>query len=150
VIASLTHPAPGVTVALPKARRRKEGPVTSDGMSLLRERVAAADVIVSGTVVGTEAVDPPPGTPISHHEPLRVAVKIRIDSVLKGDLAGDTVVAEIARSPDPRIDSGVRPEVGQQGVWVLHRTPDDRLTMEQAVDYQPLEAAHRIAGLVSE
>lgn len=124
--------------------------MTSEGMSLLRERVGQSDAIVSGIVIGTEAVDAPAGVPVSHHEPLWVAVKIRVDSVLKGDLSGDTVIAEIPRSVDPRVDSGLQPEVGDHGVWILHRGPDGKLTMEQPVDYQPLEAAHRVAGLVSD
>jgi hypothetical protein len=124
--------------------------MSAEEMRTLRERVGDAEIVVSGTVTGTESVDRPLAGAISHHEPMWVAVKIRVESVVKGEVQGDSVVAEIARSADPRVDSGLRPEVGQAGLWILHRTADGRLTMDSPVDYQPLEAAHRFRGLVDE
>jgi hypothetical protein len=122
--------------------------MTNDGLIELRERVSQADTIVSGTVTGIEAVDRTSDAPVSHHEPLWIAIKLRVDSVLKGDVMGDSIVAELARSPDPRIDSGLRPEIGQQGVWLLHPDAEGRDTLASPMDYQPLEAAHRVTEVL--
>jgi hypothetical protein len=123
--------------------------VTDEGMSELSERIREADAIVAGTVTGIESVDHDTGGAISHHEPLWLAVKIRIDSVLKGDVPGETVVAEIARSPDPRVDSGLRPEVGQMGIWILHPGAGGTLTMTHSLDHQPFEGASHVQQLLS-
>ena len=63
--------------------------MTTDGLIALRERVAQADAIVSGTVTGIEAVDSTSEGPVSHHEPLWIAVTLRIDSVMRGDVTGE-------------------------------------------------------------
>jgi hypothetical protein len=123
--------------------------VAVEGQSQLVDRLRDAELVISGTLTGIESVDRDSPGPITHHEPLWLALKIHIDSVLKGSAPGDTVIAEVPRSADPRVDSGLRAEVGQAGVWVLHRGSQG-LTMTEPLDFRSFEEANEVSRLLSQ
>ena len=118
------HPADAEVSAL---AGRVTGARTSAAEQRMQDRIARAEVIVSGRVAD---VRPPPadavlasGTeaPVSEHDPQLMQAVIAVDSVVKGEQpAGETVVL-FPSSMDVAWARAPKFEVGQEGVYLLHR-----------------------------
>jgi hypothetical protein len=121
----------------------------------LQERVADADVVVTGkvsavrlpaeTAPGPTMASAAPAAPkrISEHDPLWREAVIHVDSVVKGEHPDDTVVVRFPSSTDVRWHKAPKFHPGQEGVWMLRK---------QEVHTHPaagLAAVPRAAGAVA-
>jgi hypothetical protein len=90
----------------------------------LAERVAGAELVVTGRVTSTRPVarESPPG---SEHDPEWSIARVAVDSVLKGPSSRRTVEVLFASSMDiawyrsPKLNEGV------SGIFILRRRDDD-------------------------
>jgi hypothetical protein len=100
----------------------------------LQERVAEADLVVSGKVItiqlpegaapltraarGTMAIS---SRPVSEHDPKWREAVVAVDDVHKGSHAAESVTVVFPASTDVRWFKAPKFEVGQQGLFVLHK-----------------------------
>jgi hypothetical protein len=101
----------------------------------LKDRVAAADVVVAGRVAQVRlpaedtaaramaaAGEPAPEEgPISEHDPLWQEAVIQVDDVIKGSHQPQTLVVRFPASTDVRWHKAPKFHPGQEGVWVLNK-----------------------------
>jgi len=102
-----------------------------------------ADAIVRGRVVGLAEV--PRDRPLREHDPHWWIATLDIDVVERGEIregadssAPLTVGVLYANSLDVQHRESPKPKAGQAGLWLLHRTPDDR-----SAD-APFEITHKL------
>ena len=101
----------------------------------LQERVDEADLVVSGKVVtiklpeGTEPLTraargsvPISSRPVSEHDPKWREAVVAVDDVHKGGGTGQSVTVVFPASTDVRWFKAPKFEVGQQGLFVLHKS----------------------------
>jgi hypothetical protein len=101
----------------------------------LQERVAEADLVVSGKVVtiklpeGTAPMTraargsvPISSRPVSEHDPKWREAVVAVDDVHKGGHAAQSVTVVFPASTDVRWFKAPKFEVGQQGLFVLHKS----------------------------
>lgn len=98
----------------------------------MTNRVASADLVVSGRVTAVQLVgDPAPAAaavqstepqlePISEHAPLWQEATVQVDSVLKGSHGDSTVRIRFPASTDVRWHRAPKLSPGQEGVFILH------------------------------
>lgn len=112
----------------------------------LAARLAAADLVVSGRVVSTQATyRTPKSGPITEHDPLWWEAVLEVKTVLHGQAPGRTVTFWYPSSLDVMWAGAPKPGAGQEGTWLLHRQvpsngtavlavadPGDLLTDEEA------------------
>jgi len=101
----------------------------------LKDRVDAADVVVSGRVSQVRLPAQPPAAralaaagepvpedgPISEHDPLWREAVIEVDDVIKGSHEPKTVVVRFPSSTDVRWHKVPKFHAGQEGIWVLDK-----------------------------
>jgi hypothetical protein len=123
-------------------------------LEAVRRRVEQAGTVVSGMVTSVREVEQPPME--SEHLPdLRQAV-VRIESVLKGAVAGEEISFVFAASRDVQYIDAPKFEEGDTGIFMLNagtqRAATMRLAIEQftlfdAQDFQPAEMLEAIRGM---
>jgi hypothetical protein len=104
-----------------------------------------ADAVVRGRVSGlAEArLDGPP----HEHDPDWWIATLQVDLVERGDITGageapETVAVLYANSIDVQWREAPKPKAGQAGLWLLHRTPEERAELAafeitHPIDLQP-------------
>lgn len=109
----------------------------------LAARLAAADLVVSGRVVGTRPTYTlPKEGPATEHDPLWWEAVLEVRSVLKGQVGERTVSFWYPSSIDVMWARAPKPSVGQEGTWLLHReTPEAGAAVYAAVDPRDLLSA---------
>jgi hypothetical protein len=115
----------GNTAAGQRASTVATAAVVAEPVSALSERVARAEVVVTGRVV--EILEPVTSgtTRISEHDPAWRDAVVQVDDVAKGSLADDQnnqIVVRFSDSDDIRWHTAPKFEVGQEGVWMLGDT----------------------------
>src|SRR5712692_6837114 len=97
----------------------------------LQKRIAQADLVVTGKVVSYKPVAGGEGLlPSSEHDPQWWQVEIQVESIEKGKAPGEKVVVYIPHSDDIRWFLAPKITVGQEGIFLLHRTPIAELKIE--------------------
>lgn len=117
----------------------------------LRERIAAATVIVGGKVLDIKPIDPDPLT-ISEHSPLWAEATVRVTSVEKGAAPGGQAVVLYPQSMDIMWYRSPKFHPDQEGVWILSKQSIDELgrsalTALDPLDFHPIGALSRIRSL---
>jgi hypothetical protein len=119
---------------------RPADPVEQKRQRDLRQRFDEAHVVVSGRVAEVRlpaeararpvgrgrraaAVEPPAHGPASEHDPHWREAVVEVDSVHKGSHGTREVVMRFAASTDVRWYKAPKFQPGQQGFFMLHRTP---------------------------
>lgn len=121
--------------------------VRSGAGEILREalaaRLEAADLVVSGRVLGTRAAHPiPEDAPLTEHDPLWREAVLEVRSVLKGSVSEKTVTFRYPGSVDVMWARVPKPSPGQEGTWLLHHLPQESgAALFVAVDPQDLLSA---------
>lgn len=87
----------------------------------LAARLAAADLVVSGRVLGTRATSAPESAPMTEHDPQWRRAELEVGSVLKGKVREKTVTFFYPGSFDVAWASVPKPSAGDEGTWLLHR-----------------------------
>jgi len=125
----------------------------------MRDRIAAADLVVAGRVLD---IRPAPvgerAHPISEHAPDWWEAVVAVDSVENGTLDGDTVRVLFPRSTDELWIDSPKFVPGQEGVWLLHRDQQERgaaamrvsgaLTALDPIDFQPRDWLEQVRLLL--
>jgi hypothetical protein len=115
----LGHRAPA-----PAARRLAGTPLAEASVNRhgadMRTRVEAADLVVTGEVVSIQP-GPPHAGPISEHDPHWQHALLRVSSAVRGRKPSRPVVLAFPGSADVVWKDVPRPQVAQQGVWLLRR-----------------------------
>jgi hypothetical protein len=120
----------------------------------LQERIAQADLIVTGTIT---AVRPTAETqqrpPVSEHDPRWWEVTLRPESIEKGPAQKGDVTFYFPNSDDVRWFGSPKFKAGQQGVFLLHRSDDATLgvhglTALNALDSQTMEQRATVQKLI--
>jgi hypothetical protein len=115
------------------------------------EHAAQADAVVRGHVSALAEVpqaDLPGERFPSEHAPLWWIATLQVDLVARGDVGQQPdrgpipVTALYANSLDVQWRDWLKPKAGQGGLWLLHRTPDERaelapFELRHAMDLQP-------------
>ena len=119
----------------------------------LQEHALTADAVVTGTVTAVKPVVPPPGSPVTEHDPKWHEATLKVESVERGHVASDTVTVLFANSKDIAWYTSPKFTVGQKGVFVLHSAgPVMRATTHflatDPLDYHPTQQRERIRSLV--
>ncbi|MFN7960955.1 MAG: hypothetical protein U0002_06755 [Thermoanaerobaculia bacterium] len=107
--------------------------VVAADQALLREalstRLAAADLVVTGRVVATRpALAESSSNPTTEHDPQWRQAVLAIASTLKGRVAEKTVTFWYPASLDLHWAGVPKPQVGEQGTWLLHRDRPEAAT----------------------
>jgi hypothetical protein len=90
----------------------------------LRERVAAADLVVSGRVLSTKATySEAHRAPLTEHDPNWWEAVIQVRRVVRGRVTAKTVSILYPASRDAMWAFAPKPGVGDTGTWLLHRYP---------------------------
>ncbi len=125
----------------------------------LRERVQAAELIVTGEVVEAEPAPGPP--PSSEHDPIWWMARLEVETVLKGRKPPARATVFFASSQDR--DWAPRPKLyaGTTGIFLLHRPGEnerrDGLPEEGArgayvaidsLDHLPIERLEHVERLI--
>jgi hypothetical protein len=120
----------------------------------LQKRIAQADLIVTGSVAavspGPESGQRPPG---SEHDPEWWVATVKVQSAVKGQAPHGDLVILFPHSQDLRWFASPKFKEGQTGVFLLHRTEDEKLrargyTALDRLDFQPMEQGDRIRKLI--
>jgi hypothetical protein len=120
----------------------------------LQKRIAQADLIVTGSVTGVhpgpETGQRPPG---SEHDPEWWVAMLKVQSAEKGQVPHGDLVILFPHSQDLRWFASPKFKEGQAGVFLLHRTEDEKLrargyTALDRLDYQAMEQRDRIRKLM--
>jgi len=120
----------------------------------LQKRIAQADLVVTGSVT---AVHPSPETgkrpPGSEHDPEWWIATVKVQSALKGQAPHGNLEVLFPHSQDLRWFASPKFQEGEAGVFLLHRTEDEKLrargyTALDRLDFQPMEQRDRIRKLM--
>jgi hypothetical protein len=107
----------------------------------LREYRRTADATVIGTVVALAKTGP---RTRSEHDPDWWLATIDVRDVDHGDVSLGPTNVLYANSIDVRWSKAPKPQAGQRGVWVLHRTTDD---LQHVAPFQMLDPRDYQASL---
>jgi hypothetical protein len=122
----------------------------------LAERVAGAELVITGHVTGSSLLEPelPPS---SEHDPLWAIARVAIDSVLKGRTTRKTVDVLFASSKDIAWFASSKLEEGARGILLLRR-PDEMEAPEKVpanafeavdpLDFLPLDRLADVERLI--
>ncbi|PYX05175.1 MAG: hypothetical protein DMG88_22375 [Acidobacteria bacterium] len=120
----------------------------------VQARIAQADLVVTGTILSFKPAAGEEGrVPASEHDAQWWQAEVAIENTEKGKAAGNKVVVYVPHSDDIRWFRAPKVEVGQQGVFLLHRTSIPALKLEgytatSSLDVQPMEQRQRIQNLL--
>ncbi len=134
--------------------------------SEVRERIAGADVVVTGRVAqvraaSEQAVAAMPGMPgpTSEHDPRWMEAVLDVDSVLKGTAPQAPVIVMFPASIDVMWVNAPKFHAGQEATWLLHteQVPEAAAAMFPSVhtsldpgDVLPKEQGERVRGLIQD
>jgi hypothetical protein len=134
--------------------------------SEVRERIAGADVVVTGRVAQVRAapeqtVAAMPGMPgpVSEHDPRWMEAVLDVDSVLKGTTPQTPVVLMFPASIDVMWVNAPKFHAGQEATWLLHtdQVPEAARAAFPSVytaldpgDVLPKEQTERLRGLIQD
>lgn len=116
--------------------------------------LAKTDLVVLGKVkqlnIGKNVTS---GFPISEHDPRFGKAMIEIQSVLKGSFSKTQIEIQFATSEDVMWLHSPKPQLGQEGVWLLHKGgPKDRgqtfYFALEAIDFMPLDRKKKVKKLL--
>lgn len=106
----------------------------------LQSRIAQADVIVTGSVTGTKPVAGNESrVPASEHDPQWWEATVKVQSVEKGHPPQGDVTVVFPSSKDLRWIGSPKFKEGQQGVFLLHRSVDEKLRVSGFTALSPLD-----------
>lgn len=113
-------------------------------------RIVSSELVVAGRI--TEIRETGENRRIlSEHEPMWQDATIQISQVIKGSYAEKTAVLRFPSSRDTAWASAPKFQVGQMGVWILHRyewrPPARAYVALDPLDYQPIEQRETIERL---
>jgi hypothetical protein len=120
----------------------------------LQKRIAQADLVVAGSVTSVkpapETAQRPPG---SEHDPEWWIATVKVQSAFKGQAPHGDLEVLFPHSQDLRWFASPKFQPGQAGVFLLHRTEDEKLrargyTVLDRLDFQPMEQRDRIRKLM--
>lgn len=106
----------------------------------LRKHAAEADALVLASVVQLEKVPVPPDKAPSEHDPEWWVATLFVHHVERGDPGQGPVRVLYANSSDIRWRGAPKPQAGERGLWLLHRT---RGESEHWAPFQVLDAQDR-------
>jgi len=121
----------------------------------VRDRVARAEIVVSGTVTD---VRPLKAVPQSEHDPLWAVALVRVDAFLKGQGPSELEIL-FPTSNDEMWMESPKFKPGDSGVWILQRDQKEKgfprlrrpgLTALDPLDFQPRSALPRLRTLVGQ
>ncbi len=118
----------------------------------LKERIAGAELVVTGKVASVGARAPiDPTAPVTEHDPQWQEAVIEVSTVLKGDPSLKRVVVVFPGSLDVAWANAPKFKGGQAGVWILrHDDQAKGLTALDPIDFQPDTQVTRIRRLVKD
>lgn len=120
----------------------------------LRARLDQADLVVTGRVSSVSVVDPQAERlPPSEHDPDWWQASVQVQSVEKGQTSGKSIAVYFPHSSDIRWFASPKFKVGQQGLFILRQTRDEKLkvsgfTALHPLDFQRVEQRQRIRALI--
>jgi hypothetical protein len=140
--------APGGTAAL---RAQATNLTDRAADEKLQKRIAQADLVVAGKVVSVRPHGAPKRVPPSEHDPEWREATIQVSSTAKGQAPAELVVV-FPNSTDIRWIGTPKFKANDEGVFMLHRTDDDKLqvhgfTALDALDFQPMAQLDRVRRL---
>ena len=120
----------------------------------LKERIAQADLVLTGTITAvrpTEETEKRP--PTSEHDARWYEATLKPESVEKGTAPKGAITFYFPSSDDLRWIGSPKFKVGQQGVFLLHRSEEARLrvhglTALNALDFQTVEQRATVQKLI--
>lgn len=116
----------------------------ADG-SILRERLAAADIVVSGRITGVRDV-PVPKLGITEHDPLWREATLSVSATHKGARVPKTVRVRFPGSTDVAWATAPKLQRGQKGVFLLKRDGAVFTALHPA-DVQPPDEVDAVRSL---
>jgi hypothetical protein len=119
----------------------------------LRNRIAAAPLVVAGKVTDTKPVEVLQPFTISEHSPQWWEATIQVTSIEKGAAPGGPVVVLYPASIDIMWYQSPKFHPGQEGIWILNRGPIEGMDREaftalQPLDFHPTSEVGRIRHLL--
>jgi hypothetical protein len=129
----------------------EEGEAAHD--DLIRARIAAADVVVTGKVMSVTPIQEVDPLTVSEHTPMWAVARIQVTVVEKGTPTVNEVDVAYPQSRDVVWYRAPKFSVGQEGVWILRRQPlrgleREALTALDPLDFHPPDAVQRIRRLI--
>ncbi len=120
----------------------------------LQERIAQADLIVTGRVSNVEPVEETEPGPVSYDDPQWTKAVVQVESLEKGKLPENTVELLFPASDDLRWFAAPKFKEGQEGIWILKSTPIEELNAEaytalSGQDFYAKDQVERIRQLVA-
>jgi hypothetical protein len=119
----------------------------------LTQRLAQADLVISGTASAPTAFAPGQPHPISEHDPDWGTATIAVDTVEKGSHSAPTKDILFPRSTDIAWYRSPKVKAGDRGVWILHsRDPRGKavpgLAVVHPLDFQPATEIENVRALL--
>jgi hypothetical protein len=119
---------------------------------LVRNRLATADVVVTGKVAFVRKTPRPPNQPRGEHDPDWREAVIDVQAVESG-LPMKQIVVLFPGSDDRRWHTAPKFRVGQEGVWILHQhtipdVPTLGYTALNPSDFHPKPSRNRIRAII--
>ena len=113
----------------------------------LRRHADEAAAVVVGRVLSVSKAGPPS---TSEHDADWWKATIKVDSTARGDAKGRIAVL-YPNSYDVHWANVPKPQAGQEGMWVLHATPPERVSLAafsllDRDDFQPADHVDRLTG----
>jgi hypothetical protein len=137
--AGLAVTAQSVTPATTaSAVQRMRAAASSAPANRVKARADRAEMVVTGKVTEVRQVPPPPGAPISEHDPEWQEAVVEVDQVVRGARRGAAkqVVIRFSNSQDVKWARAPKFRVGREGVWMLGEK-----TGEKSAQHKQLRAA---------
>ena len=122
----------GESLALIEAGHMAIGPAVASQVAAARRKMAteavqkrldAAVLAVAGRVIETRASAVPERRRGTEHDPMWREAVIAVDRVLKGDPQTSRVVLLFPTSNDVSWHGALKPQSGQDGIWILEPSP---------------------------
>lgn len=120
----------------------------------LARRMASAELVVSGKVLETRPAKLPERGPVTEHDPEWWEAEIQIQSVEKGQYAGQNISVLFANSLDYLWAQAPKLKPGEAGIFILHRNEVDWpgierfYTLVNPLDLQPIGRVERVRQIL--
>jgi hypothetical protein len=119
----------------------------------LIQRLAQAELVISGVASESAAYSPDKPHPVSEHDPDWGTSTISVETVEKGSLSEPTRDVLFARSMDIAWYRAPKIKAGDRGVWLLHRRdsrgkPVPDLAVVHPLDFQPATELENVRTLL--
>jgi hypothetical protein len=129
--AGLAVTAESVTpAATGNAAQRMRAAASTAVADRVKARAERAEMVVTGKVTEVRQVPPPPGAPISEHDPEWQEAVVEVEQVVRGPArrAATTkqVVIRFSNSRDVKWARAPKFRVGREGVWMLGEKSSDK------------------------